>query len=333
MKTLIAARQLAPWLHADMEQLLGQGNLGHGLLVHGPAGVGKLNFALVLSARLLGIEGSRQPLGPGDALGLIDLDDDDPRIFHPDLCWLRPTRRGGRIGVDAVRATIADLTLTSHAGGPKVAVIEPAESMTLAAANALLKTLEEPTRLTYLLLVSDRPGMLPATVRSRCRRVALGSVGEDQAVAWLQQWGSVDDTAWRQLLLRSHGGPMQALRLASRDFINLNMELSEELEAVSQSKQGPLDVATRWSKSDPDLRLEWLVGSLEEAIKEVHRASNRVTDLPGSRLHNVLAAMTLPTLFDALDEARALLGSLGGGINVEMAMRSLLMRFAPDEPL
>jgi len=78
------------------------------------------------------------------------------------------------IGIDRVRALTEFAQLTSHRQRAKVAVISPAEPecMNAAAANALLKTLEEPPPGTYLILVSDQPGRVPATILSRCRKLA-----------------------------------------------------------------------------------------------------------------------------------------------------------------
>ena len=120
------------------------------------------------------------------------------RIGIPDLHWLYPEEDKETISVDQVRDVIETFTLTAHRGGAKVAIVEPAEAMTTAAANALLKTLEEPTAGSYLLLVSHQPGRLPATVRSRCQHLAVarrptlrawrsGSAWRRQAVAEAQR--------------------------------------------------------------------------------------------------------------------------------------------------
>ena len=330
MNRLAATERLPPWFQERLEQLMSLDRLGHGLLIQGPVGVGKLNFGLVLATRLLGAANQREPLSPAEAVELINLGDDEPLSIHPDLIWLRPPKPGGSIGVDQVRATIAGLSLTSHGGGPKIALLEPAEAMTLAASNALLKTLEEPTRDTYLLLVSHRPGLLPATIVSRCARIPLGPPPRDAALAWLGSWGTLGAADWEQLLDRANRAPWRALRLAVNDFLNINSSLYDELENISKGQLSPLAVAERWAKKDPELHLDWLVGTVEEAIRCCYRPSTRVTDLPESTLHNALGAMTLPALFAALDEARTLRAAVGSGINVEMAMRALLLRFGAD---
>jgi DNA polymerase-3 subunit delta' len=93
------------------------------------------------------------------------------------------------IGIDRVRALTEFVQLTSHRQRAKVAVIAPAERMNGAAANALLKTLEEPPPATYLILVSDQPGRMPATLRSRCRMLAAPVPERSDAIAWLATQG------------------------------------------------------------------------------------------------------------------------------------------------
>ena len=115
------------------------------------------------------------------------------------------------IGIDRVRALTEFVQLTSHRQRAKVAVIAPAERMNVAAANALLKTLEEPPPGTYLILVSDEPGRMPATLRSRCRKLAAPLPGAAEAGAWLAAQGvAAPDLA----LAQAAGAPLRALALA-----------------------------------------------------------------------------------------------------------------------
>ncbi len=114
-------------------------------LISGPAGLGKINLALVLARRLLGAarrtRRTRAPLRRSRpwlrAMRSLD--------HHPDLHWLHPEEDKETISVDQVRELIETFTLTAHRGGAKIVIVEPAEALTTAAANALLKTLEEPT--------------------------------------------------------------------------------------------------------------------------------------------------------------------------------------------
>ena len=146
--------------------------------------MGKVNLALVLAYRLLGVEAQPAELDAATALAALAARH-GPLDRHPDLHWLYPEEDKETISVDQVRELIDSFTLTAHRGGAKVVIIEPAEALTTAAANALLKTLEEPSGTSYLLLLSHQPGRLPATVRSRCQHLALRPPEADAVARWL----------------------------------------------------------------------------------------------------------------------------------------------------
>src|SRR2546423_10129279 len=104
---------------------------------------------------------------------------------HPDLLMLQPTEDSQQIRIEQVRELAQELALTSHQGGYKVGILSPAEALNRFAANALLKTLEEPPARTLLVLVTTQPSRLPATVLSRCQRLRVRAPARAEAVAWL----------------------------------------------------------------------------------------------------------------------------------------------------
>jgi DNA polymerase-3 subunit delta' len=130
---------------------------------------------------------------------------------HPDVVEVEPEGRQS-LGVDQARATIAQAALTPVEATRKVFAFEEAGAMTEQAANALLKTLEEPTATTVFLLVSESEDDLPATVASRCRTVHFGRVADDVIVRALVDGGVDPDHA--ETLTRLAGGrPGLALTL------------------------------------------------------------------------------------------------------------------------
>lgn len=207
----------------------------HALLIHGPAGVGHLEFALLLAqATLCESQGSASPRVLGDrrpALGcgrcaschLV------ATRAHPDLLLVLPgtlrvqlewtedddyikpkaeAKPSREIKVDQVRRAIAWAQQTSGRGRSKVLVLHPADAMNTVAANALLKTLEEPPGRLRLLLTSADPERLLATVRSRCQRLPLQLPSSSTALAWLQTQGLDDPAA---VLAGAGGSPLEAL--------------------------------------------------------------------------------------------------------------------------
>jgi DNA polymerase III subunit delta' len=323
---------LCPWLHASFEQLdsaRAGSRLGHSWLVAGPAGVGKINLALVLAHRLL--EPSRPKPSVLDArvAAAAMRQRHAPTDHHPDLHWLFPEEDKRTISIEQIRAAGEALGLKSHKGHAKAVVIEPADAMTESAANALLKTLEEPTPDTYLFLVSHRPERLPPTIRSRCQTLPVRKPPTRDALAWLRS--AADAEAVERLLLLAGGAPFRALNLIESDFLSLDKSLEGKLIAISKDRVDPQTVAEEWLKLDLEAILPWLARRLQLAIRGrlAPEASNRVTSADFDELHNAWGAMTLPALFGRLEATEKLLDQLGAGTNVELALRVLLLGFSP----
>jgi DNA polymerase III subunit delta' len=168
---------------AVLGRALASGRLAHGWLLTGPPGIGKATLAFRFARALLA--------GPDALDAPLSMRPDHP-VFrqvsqgvHPDLTVIEAERdpRTGRvrseITVDTVRAATASLQVTAAAGGYRVAVVDGAELLNRSAANALLKTLEEPPARSVLLLVSHRPGALAATIRSRCAKLRLSPLADE----------------------------------------------------------------------------------------------------------------------------------------------------------
>ena len=167
---------------------LERGRLHHAWLLAGPEGIGKATFAYRVARRLLGA--TAEP-----ALGLLGSKPDDPvcrQIMaraHPDLLVLQRDAEDGKtrkgIPVDDARALPEFFAKTPAAGAYRVAIIDAADDLNANAANAVLKTLEEPPERGVLLLISHAPGSLLPTLRSRCRRLRFGSPPPEAAAAWV----------------------------------------------------------------------------------------------------------------------------------------------------
>ena len=208
-----------PWQRRIFGELLTRRDRWpHAMLITGPAGIGKRVLARALArARLC-----ETPDPQGDACGTCASCRYEAAGQHPDLRIVEPVDIDDDIvkvvewiAVGAIRA-LADWTqLTSHRGGAKVALIVPAERMSVSAANALLKTLEEPPDDTYFLLVSHLAGRLPATIVSRCQRIVAPMPGAAEARGWLTAQG-VEDAD--RALAQAGNAPLLAHALADRDY-------------------------------------------------------------------------------------------------------------------
>lgn len=248
---------MPPWLEADWRRLMqrrAQNRLPHALLLAGPSGLGKRLFAEQWRALLLCERsgGQDQACGACKACALMHAGS------HPDAMTITfELRDDGRprteITVDQIRELSARFAQTSQRGGWRVAIIEPADAMNTAAANALLKTLEEPEAQVMMILVADQPMRLSATIRSRCQRIDVREPPPGQSLAWLGEQGIASRDAETALLL-ADGNPGEALRLArpeARDLIN---DVARDLGALA-GNAALIDVLGRWLNEQPGQRL------------------------------------------------------------------------------
>ena len=180
----------------------------------GARGLGKRTLALNFARALL----CENPDGDGLACGTCAGCRYVQAGQHPDLRVVEPIDRDDdevkmltEIPVRHIRALNEWATITAHRGRAKVAVIATADELNMEAANALLKTLEEPPPETYLILVSHQPGRVPATLRSRCRRLPAPMPAREAARQWLQERG-VDHPD--SVLAQAGGAPLRARELA-----------------------------------------------------------------------------------------------------------------------
>jgi len=182
-------------------------NAAHAYLFVGPDGVGKAVVARAFAGLLLCPEGGAHDVACRSCRRIQTGN-------HPDLVMVEPEGRTS-LGVDQARTMISQASLVPVESARRVFLVEDAGMMTEQAANALLKTLEEPTASTVFLLVAESEDDFPPTVASRCRRVHLGRVLEDELVAALEQRG-LESAEARVVALVAGGRPGFALSLATR---------------------------------------------------------------------------------------------------------------------
>jgi DNA polymerase-3 subunit delta' len=283
----------------------------HAVLLAGPAGVGKRAAAAWIASRRLGI-GAEHPL-PQFPFA---------RPEHADLQWLEPPEDRQGILIDQVRELVSNLQLTSYEGRGKVAVIEPANSMTTSAANSLLKTLEEPPGDALLILVADRIGRLPATVFSRCQRIDLAPPAEGEGCAWLDRLQP--GARWAEALRVAGNAPLAAR--AALESLDTLATMSREFGAVGAGKLSPIEVAERWCKLEPNFVLDWLARQLRLAALALAGGRDRA---PGLTIEeSVLQRMDRRNLFCYLDRINRLRGQAKGSYNVQLTLESLLIDWA-----
>ncbi len=254
-----------PWL-APLQQSLAaaisSNRLGHALLLQVAPGLGGEWLATWLAARLFC--SATTPLPPcGECLSCRRVMSGE----QPDLLRLRPIEDSKEIRVEQVRELAAELALTSHGGGRKVAIVTPADKLNRNAANALLKTLEEPPGQSLIILVTGELSRLPVTVLSRCTRLGIPTPDSTQLSAWLQQH-SKKAVDWDGVLAVLGARPLEALVADSEALAALRQDTLRALERAANGSLDPVETAESWGKEDYGLRLacieSWLVARLRD---------------------------------------------------------------------
>ncbi len=154
--------------------------LPSGMLVVGPHGVGKGLLIRAFLQRVACTEAQTGMVPCGNCNGCRGM----LAGSHPEILEVVPEEPGKEILIERIRAVIEFLSL-SHSGPARLVFIEPAEAMTINAANALLKILEEPPQGAMIVLAAARPASLPPTIRSRCQRLRIPVPDPDQVHGWL----------------------------------------------------------------------------------------------------------------------------------------------------
>lgn len=246
-----------PWQQTQWQQLYAakkNNRLPHGLLFAGMSGIGKAHFADAFTRMLL----CQQPQSDGSgcmachACRLLE------GRAHPNVLWVEPEKEGQAIKVDQIRELNEFVAQSSIQGDYRVVIINPANNMNVNAANALLKTLEEPSSGAVLVLVSDQNGKLPATILSRCQRITFGRPDAEQALRWLQLQDLDTQVAPSLLLALAHGAPLAAKKLISDGVLETREMIFQAMHALAQNKQNPLQFATKLKDTDSLLAIDFV---------------------------------------------------------------------------
>lgn len=306
------------------------GRLGHALLLAGPRGVGKRAFARRLAASLL----CESRDAGGDACGRCRGCTQYLAGTHPNLIWLsreineKTDKEKRDISMEQLRLMMERLTLASHYAQSRVVVIDPADALNTAGVNALLKTIEEPPAGSHLLLVSERPMALAATLRSRCQRLSFGRPPAADARAWLQaaEPGLDADVA----LAEAQGAPLAALEAHREGLVERNRQWRQTLLDLAGQGLDPLVAA---SKVDKDNASDWLrvvVGLLHQLLRA---QCGLEAPPPVQRLAQGLATdVTEALLVEATESQRRLGGNANPALLIESLMIGWWRRMASRTP-
>ena len=319
-------KRVAPaWIRSELAALAAAhaaGRLPHALLIHEAPGAG--GQWLAEWAAQLALCSNAEEQGPcGSCASCARVNTRQ----HPDVVYVHPIDDSRQIRIEQVRELSEELTLTSHQGGFKVGILSPADLLNRYAANALLKTLEEPPPRTLLVLVATQPSRLPATIISRCQRIRIRPPGRDEAVEWLQavrgpaDWNAVLDILGNAPLLAAEGDPAA--------IVQVGKETRWALDEAVAGRVDPVLTAERWARSDLALRLTCFENWLTERVRRTVDPSFSTGTRDAAHLPRTGAGSNIRSLLELVDGVRELKSALDTPINRSLALENLLRRLGP----
>lgn len=239
--------ELLPWHQLHWQRLTQRfPQLPHAVLLSGMAGTGKRQFADQLSAWLLCLNRSAaKACGVCASCQWLKAD------THPGLLYISPEvdakgKKSQFIKIDQIRQLMPFVQQTGE--NWRVVIVEPAESLNIAAANALLKTLEEPGQKVLLILVADQVLQLPATIRSRLQQYPVGLVQQQQAIDYVVEHIKVPVSQAQLLLALSGGAPLSAIALNEQEAFLARQDWLSDFRCLLSGSLAPMTISGVWQK-------------------------------------------------------------------------------------
>jgi DNA polymerase-3 subunit delta' len=304
-----------------LRRALAADRLSHAYLFEGPEGIGKRLMALALARAIFCHNGN----GCGDCPACRKVDHNN----HPDLHLVEPD--GASIKIEQVRALQKELSYRPLEAPRKICLIDGAEKLNLAAGNALLKTLEEPSKDTLLLLMTAMPDKVLATIRSRCQRLPFYHIPGKKLMEVLREQLGIDDIQAHILASLANGSFKKALGKDRDLFVERRRELLKMLTALSSGSVVPLfDLAENLAAEKellPEI-LEIFQAFYRDLLLFKHgRPENELVNIDlMEKIHRVAARETTPSLLDKIDALEATRRQLARNVNRQLALEVMLMR-------
>lgn len=327
-----------PWQETTLRELLARRvTLPHAMLIHGRTGIGKVDFARALAQSLL-CEAPEQSIACGTCAAcrwFTDGNHPDYRELFPEALGddaaegeealdadVREKKKSKEIKIEQVRDIADFMTLSTHRDGFRVLLVHPAEAMNAAAANALLKTLEEPPPRTSILLVTDSIGRLMATIKSRCQRVMAPVPKHEDALGWLDAQGV---SAPAIALAQAGGAPLDAVAYADADY---RQQRQQFIGALADANADYLATAQAFERGDLQSVVTWLQTWVSDLA--LSRLTGAVRYHPDQKaaISRFATRLDLPALFRYESQLRQARRSVHHPLNARLLLEQLLLSYS-----
>jgi DNA polymerase-3 subunit delta' len=326
---------LYPWQSETWQHLINRqksGKLPHALLLTGQAGIGKLDLATYFAHTILCEQQSSQKQGPcGHCKGCALVTANN----HPDFLNIAPEAEGKSINVDRVRNINQFLNLTRHTADLQIVIIAPADKMNKFAANSLLKTLEEPTSNTLLILITDNPGRLLPTIRSRCQTISCPSPSIESTTNWLSETLqreklTLDSGKIEDVIRIANGSPLQALQFVQDKIVERHTQMLDQYAQIAENMIDPLIVALQWKEYDIKQSVNWLMSWTMEMIRLKLYREMTVNNRDGVdvKLQKLSQQLDLRALFDYIDKLTEFKRAIDSQLNQQLMLEDLLIAWS-----
>ncbi|MEI6333125.1 MAG: DNA polymerase III subunit delta' [Methylococcaceae bacterium] len=256
-----------PWQQSNWAHLCdyrAQNRVPQALLITGNKGLGKQQLARQFAFSLLCIKPQDNGLRCGHCERCLLLN----AQTHPDFIEISPEEPGKTITIGQIRSLVTRLTLKPQFESWRVVIVSPADLMNKSAANAFLKCLEEPTERTVILLVTDKPTYLPATIMSRCQKLAVARPDKATVVTWLKQQNTeISQDNAMTLYSLAQGSPLLALDYARDGTLALRNDCFKAWVDIAKQRRHPVIIAEDWYKLPESPLLFWITSWIMDMIK------------------------------------------------------------------
>lgn len=315
-----------PWQQQQWQLLMRareENRLPHAILLHGIAGVGKAQFANALTFALLcaRVNANGEGCAVCHACRLL------ATRAHPNVLWIEPEKTGHAIKVDQIREMNEFVQQSSLQDGYRIVIVNPANQLNMNAANALLKTLEEPSKGAIIILVAEQYERLPKTIVSRCQRMIFPKPDHALALTWLQTQ-SLTEIDPALLLNIAQGAPLKALQLQQEGVLAVRKIMFAMLSNVNQD---PLKAAAELADHESlliiDFMLSWLTDLLRLQLQmDVATLTNQDVCTALSVLKDRQSVEHTVSLVDHLQMVRKQLNT-GVNLNKQLLLENIFIKW------